>query len=78
MKLLQQTTPQTCNFLVKEVAGPRQMVEYMKETIAPLGLEDKGSSSRKREHVVEIGMANVIKMISSSTDVPSKNMIRYF
>ena len=34
--------------LVKEVSGLRQMVEYMKETVAGLQLEDKGAETGSR------------------------------
>ena len=34
--------------LVKEVEGLRQMVEYMKETVAGQGVEDKGAETGSR------------------------------
>ena len=34
--------------LVKEVAGMRQMVEYLKETVVGLGMEDKGAETGSR------------------------------
>ena len=41
--------------LVKQVAGLRQMVEFMKETVAGQALEDKGTETGSR--VTYLGVA---------------------